>query len=303
MAELEDVKKVESVVAKRVRTSNKSRIEKDEQELKELLAQREGEGVQEDAENVKESTSSKTTEENGVSNEAIGKEEQSFKKRYGDLRKHLASKEKDWTSRIEKLETQLTKATNNELVLPKTEEEIDEWAKQYPDVAGIVETIASKKARESSAEIDKRLTEIETLRESAKKEKAEAELMALHPDFDKIRDSDEFHDWAEEQPKWVQDALYENPDDARSAARVIDLYKADNNIAKVSSKKNSDKEAASAIRPNRSRQTPQADETASYLKESQVNRMSSQEYEKNADNIMEAIRSGKFVYDISGAAR
>ena len=163
--------------------------------------------------------------------------------------------------------------------------------------------LSFKKARESSAEIDKRLTEIETLRESAKKEKAEAELMALHPDFDKIRESDEFHDWAEEQPKWVQDALYENPDDARSAARVIDLYKADNNIAKVSSTKNSDKEAASAIRPSRSRSTPQADETASYLKESQVNRMSAQEYEKNYDSIMEAIRSGKFVYDISGAAR
>jgi len=303
MPELEDVKPVKSVVAKRVRTGNKNRIEKDEQELKELLAEKEGKGVQEGTEDSKDASSGKTETKEDVSGEAIGKEEESFKKRYGDLRKHLASKEKDWTSRIEKLEAQLTKATKNELILPKTEEEIDAWAKEYPDVAGIVETIASKKARESSAEIDKRLTEIETLRESAKKEKAEAELMALHPDFDKIRESDEFHDWAEEQPKWVQDALYENPDDARSAARVIDLYKADNNIAKVSSTKNSDKEAASAIRPSRSRSTPQADETASYLKESQVNRMSSQEYEKNSDNIMEAIRSGKFVYDISGAAR
>ena len=303
MPELEDVKKVESVVAKRVRTGNKNRIEKDEQELKELLAEREGKGVQEGTEDSKDASSGETEKKDDVSGEVVGKEEQSFKKRYGDLRKHLASKEKDWTSRIEKLESQLTKATNNELVLPKTEEEIDAWAEQYPDVAGIVETIASKKARESSAEIDKRLTEIETLRESAKKEKAEAELMALHPDFDKIRDSDEFHDWAEEQPKWVQDALYENPDDARAAARVIDLYKADNNIDKVSSKTNSDKEAASAVKPSRSRLTPQADETASYLRESQVNRMSSQEYEKNADSIMEAIRSGKFVYDISGAAR
>ena len=303
MPELDEVKPVESVVAKRVRTGNKDRIKKDEQELKELLAEKEGNGVQEGTEDSKDASSGEAEKKDDVSGEAVGKEEQSFKKRYGDLRKHLASKEKDWTSRIEKLEAQLTKATKNELILPKTEEEIDAWAKEYPDVAGIVETIASKKARESSAEIDKRLTEIETLRESAKKEKAEAELMALHPDFDKIRESDEFHDWAEEHPKWVQDALYENPDDARSAARVIDLYKADNNIAKVSSTKNSDKEAASAIRPSRSRSTPQADETASYLKESQVNRMSAQEYEKNSDNIMEAIRSGKFVYDISGAAR
>ena len=303
MPELDEVKPVESVVAKRVRTGNKDRIKKDEQELKELLAEKEGNGVQEGTEDSKDASSGKTEKKDDVSGEAVGKEEQSFKKRYGDLRKHLASKEKDWTSRIEKLEAQLTKATKNELILPKTEEEIDAWAKEYPDVAGIVETIASKKARESSAEIDKRLTEIETLRESAKKEKAEAELMALHPDFDKIRESDEFHDWAEEQPKWVQDALYENPDDARSAARVIDLYKVDKNITSTPSKKNSDKEAASAIRPSRSRSTPQADETASYLKESQVNRMSAQEYEKNSDSIMEAIRSGKFVYDISGAAR
>tara|TARA_R100000742_G_C4275086_1_gene95355 strand:+ start:971 stop:1882 length:912 start_codon:yes stop_codon:yes gene_type:complete len=303
MPELDEVKPVESVVAKRVRTGNKDRIKKDEQELKELLAEKEGNGVQEGTEDSKDASSGETDKKDDVSGEAVGKEEQSFKKRYGDLRKHLASKEKDWTSRIEKLEAQLTKATKNELILPKTEEEIDAWAKEYPDVAGIVETIASKKARESSAEIDKRLTEIETLRESAKKEKAEAELMALHPDFDKIRESDEFHDWAEEQPKWVQDALYENPDDARSAARVIDLYKVDKNITSTPSKKNSDKEAASAIRPSRSRSTPQADETASYLKESQVNRMSAQEYEKNSDSIMEAIRSGKFVYDISGAAR
>jgi len=303
MPELDEVKPVESVVAKRVRTGNKDRIKKDEQELKELLAEKEGNGVQEGTEDSKDASSGETEKKDDVSEEAVGKEEQSFKKRYGDLRKHLASKEKDWTSRIEKLEAQLTKATKNELILPKTEEEIDAWAKEYPDVAGIVETIASKKARESSAEIDKRLTEIETLRESAKKEKAEAELMALHPDFDKIRESDEFHDWAEEQPKWVQDALYENPDDARSAARVIDLYKVDKNITSTPSKKNSDKEAASAIRPSRSRSTPQADETASYLKESQVNRMSAQEYEKNSDSIMEAIRSGKFVYDISGAAR
>ncbi len=301
--ELEDVKQTNSVMAKRVRTSNKDRIKQDEQELQELLAKKEGEGIQENPEDIKVSASSKTKQEDGVPTEALGKEEQSFKKRYGDLRRHLSDKEKDWNSRIEKLEGQLDKATKNELVLPKTEDEIDAWAKQYPDVASIVETIASKKAKESSAEIDKRLSEIEEMRDSAKKDKAEAELMALHPDFDKIRDSDEFHDWAEEQPKWVQDALYENPDDARSAARVIDLYKVDNNIAKVSSKTNNDKEAASAIRPSRSRSTPQADEKTSYLKESQVNRMSSQEYEKNSDSIMEAIRSGKFVYDISGGAR
>ena len=31
--------------------------------------------------------------------------------------------------------------------------------------------------------------------------------------------------------------------------------------------------------------------------------MSADEYEKNSDKIMEAIRSGNFIYDISGSAR
>jgi hypothetical protein len=31
--------------------------------------------------------------------------------------------------------------------------------------------------------------------------------------------------------------------------------------------------------------------------------MSAVEYEKQADDIMEAIRTGKFIYDLSGSAR
>ena len=111
------------------------------------------------------------------------------------------------------------KATKKEIKLPKSEEEIDEWSKEYPDVAAIVETIAMKKARETSANIEERLEKINAMSAEASKDKAEAELMKIHPDFNDIRDSDDFHEWADEQPKWVQDALYENDNDARSAAR------------------------------------------------------------------------------------
>ena len=37
--------------------------------------------------------------------------------------------------------------------------------------------------------------------------------------------------------------------------------------------------------------------------ESTVDKMSSAQYEKNAESIMEAIRSGECIYDISGSAR
>ena len=37
---------------------------------------------------------------------------------------------------------------NYALVPPKSDEDITKWANEYPDVAGIVETIAEKKAKE-----------------------------------------------------------------------------------------------------------------------------------------------------------
>lgn len=185
--------------------------------------------------------------------------------------------------------------------LPKSDEDIEQWAADYPDVAAIVETIAMKKAREQSTALEERMKAIDELQTSATKEKAEAELMRIHPDFDEIRESDDFHNWADEQPKWVQDALYDNDNDARSAARAIDLYKADMGITKQ--KPRSDKDAAKSVSTKNSRSKPQQDESSTFLKESEVQRMSPQEYEKMSDEIMEAIRSGKFIYDVSGSAR
>ena len=184
--------------------------------------------------------------------------------------------------------------------MPKSDEDLETWANKYPDVAAIVETIAIKKAKEQAAQLEERMKYVDEMQYSAKKEKAEAELMRLHPDFGDIRDSDEFHEWAEEQPKWIQDALYENDNDARSAARAIDLYKADRGIS--TKRKSSSKDAASNVNV-RSKNRPQSDESNSLFKESDVQRMSAVEYEQNSDAIMEAIRSGKFVYDISGSAR
>ena len=65
---------------------------------------------------------------------------------------------------------------------------------------------------------------------NASRDKAEAELLRLHPDFEDIRETDDFHNWVDEQPQSIQDALYENSSDARTAARAIDLYKADKSI-------------------------------------------------------------------------
>ena len=299
LAEVEPVKKAGFVSPRK--TNQEQRIEKDEKELQELIAEAKGEKSQEGTEEQQNTDSTQTSKKDEVQEEALTKEEQSFKKRYGDLRRYLSSKEKEWQSRIEALEGQLNKAAKNELVLPKSDEEIDAWAKQYPDVAGIVETIADKKAKERSIELDERVKQIEEMRFTATKEKAEAELMRLHPDFAEIRESDDFHDWAESQPKVIQDALYENADDAKSTAAVIDLYKHHKGISKPK-KTSSDKNAATAVNV-RSKTSPVSDDTKNQWSESQVEKMTDKEYAKNSEAIMESIRAGKFIYDISGAAR
>ena len=266
--------------------TQEERIKRDEEELEQLLKEQAGEAEE-------------TTEE--VEAEPTNAEEKTFKKRYSDLRRHQQKQAEDFKKELEELKRQLSDATKKEMKLPKSDEDIETWAKDYPDVAAIVETIAMKKAREQSSEIEARLKAIDEMQNSASKEKAEAQLMQLHPDFDEIRDSDSFHNWADEQPKWVQDALYENDNDARSAARAIDLYKADMGIGKKKTK--SDKDAAKTVSTKDSRSKPQDNEASTYLRESQVQKMSAQQYEKMSDEIMEAIRTGKFIYDVSGSAR
>ena len=263
--------------------SNEDRLKKEEEELEQLVAEQKGEAKQEEA-------------------EPEGAEEKSFKKRYGDLRRHMQQKEKEWSEKFNSIQSQLSEATKKEMKLPTSEEDLDAWIKKYPDVAGIVETIAIKKAKEQSAELEQRVKAVDEMRETAAREKAEAELMKLHPDFDEIRESDDFHDWVNEQPKSIQDALYENDTDARTAARAIDLYKADKNIS-TKKKKNTDKDAAKSVNSRNSRSRPDTSDGSGAILESEVNKMSAQEYEKRSDEIMEAIRTGNFVYDLSGNAR
>ncbi len=301
---------------------NANRVARDEAELKELLKQAgvidDGQEAEEEEQTAEAEPSSEESVAERVQAESrteqeeeepkakaqeepddseLSAEEKSFKKRYSDIRKYMQEKDAEHKAALEKLQAQLEAATKNELVLPKSDKDIEEWAKKYPDVAGIVEAIAEKKASERASELDSRLKEIEEMRATAKREKAEAELAALHPDFQDIRKDDAFHNWANSQPKWVQDALYENTEDAKSVARVIDLYKVDKGIT-TKKRSTEDKNAAASVTTKRTT-SPNHDEQSNYLRESQVAKMSMKEYEKRAEEIFEAQRQGKFIYDMS----
>ena len=264
--------------------SREEKLKQEEEELQELIDEQ-----KQDA-----------SPEEEVEEEPTNAEEKTFKKRYSDLRRHQQKQTDELKAEINNLKIQLEQSTKKQMQLPKSDEDIESWAKEYPDVAAIVETIAIKKANEQQASLEERVKALDDMQQSVSKQRAETELLQMHPDFDEIRNDDDFHAWAEEQPQWVQNALYENDNDARSAARAIDLYKADKNIT---AKKPSSKDAAKSVSTKGKRSKPASDDSGNSYKESDVQRMSAKEYEKHSDDIMEAIRNGKFIYDVSGSAR
>ena len=261
--------------------SKDEKLKKDEEELEQLLDEQKQDASTEEA-------------------EPTNAEEKTFKKRYSDLRRHQQKQTEELKTEITALKSQLEQSTKKQIKLPKSDEDIETWAKEYPDVAAIVETIAMKKAAEQSASLEQRVKALDDMQQDVSKQRAETELLQMHPDFDEIRNDDDFHTWAEEQPKWIQDALYENDNDARSASRAIDLYKADRSIT---TKKTNNRDAAKSVSTKGKRNKPVENESSSFLRESDVQRMTAKEYENKSDEIMEAIRQNKFVYDLSGSAR
>ena len=268
---------------------NRKRIEEDEKEIQELEGK-----IQEEEEVAVEATE----EEPEVEEKNLSREEKSFKKRYGDVRRHMQQKEKEWEEKFAALEARLGQES---IRPPKSDEDIESWAKEYPDVASIVETIAAKKAQEMFNKAEDRLQRLDAKEAEMSRSNAEQDIRKAHSDFDKLREADEFHDWVDEQPKWVQDALYENSDDARSVIRVIDLYKVDNGMTK--SDYAAKRKAAAGTVKKASKVEVEADDTTGSFKESDIARMSAQEYEKQEEAITKAIQSGKFIYDLSGNAR
>ena len=284
--------KVAGFVDSKHSNANRRRAEQEEKEIEELMQSRQEDTEEQEVVAVAEAPKEAASDED----KDLTREEKTYKKRYDDLRRH----QNKLVEQVKTLEAKVNDPAS--FAAPTTEEELEAWKEKYPDVANIVSTLAKKEAQAMYNAADERLSRLDEIAEQADRAKAEAEIRAIHSDFDDLKDSEVFHDWVDVQPKWVKDALYVNSDDPASVARVIDLYKADNNIVNKG-KKASAKKAAAAIVTKKGRTSVDADESNGRITESDVNKMSTVEYEKRSDEIMEAIRGGRFVYDMTGAAR
>jgi hypothetical protein len=265
------------------------RAKDEERELKDLIEVR----------NAKDNQLSDYEEEEDGS---IDAEESTFKKRYGDLRRHMQNVQSEHRKEMQTLEKKMTQIEGNKkFALPKSEAEIAQWSAKYPDVAKMMESIALKKSGEVSASMKKEMAGLQDMKREVVMAKAESELLQLHPDYDAIRKDPAFHEWAGIQPKWVQNSLYENEDNALACAKAITLYKAE--TRQLSYRSDDSSQAALKVK-TKSGPRVNADASAKgKFRESQVQSMTASEYDKNEEAISKSIQNGSFIYDVSGAAR
>ncbi len=286
------------------RKSNQAKIKRDEEELEALMKEMNGEASEptqnedEEEDGTEESeqlqdTEDENDEETSEGDESLSSEELSFKKRYGDLRSHSQKEKQKLDEEIANLKEQLKEASNKGVVPPTDEEQMAVWVEKHPEIASVVATLAREQAKEM---FGSRLDDLDNQQKELNRTKAENKIRENHSDFDELRASDEFHNWVEEQPKWIKDALYENEDDANSVIRVIDLYKSDKGD-KQAAAKTAQKQAAALVTKGTKKTVSDVTEKPTY-KESQIAKNSLSWFEKHEADIILAQKEGRFIYDL-----
>jgi len=215
----------------------------------------------------------------------VNAEEKVFKKRYDDLKRHYDSTISKHRNDISSLKEQLA-AKSSEIIPPKNKKELETWRLKYPDVYDTVKSIAIQEAQEQAKTVESKLKNLQEQTQTVAKEKAEVELMRLHPDFQEIRKTEDFHDWAKEQDPHIQGWLYENADNAKLAARAIDLYKMDKKFPsqKKESVKSAKAEAAKAVTSTKRGQEPDMTQKKIWSVE-EITKLKPQEYLRHEKDI------------------
>tara|TARA_R110000787_G_scaffold149940_1_gene263843 strand:+ start:374 stop:1252 length:879 start_codon:yes stop_codon:yes gene_type:complete len=215
-----------------------------------------------------------------------------YKKRYDDLKKHYDSKLNEFKSREQEL---LEEAANNRpsYVAPKSPEELEKFREEYPDVYEVVETVSHLQSEEKSKDLREKLEKLQTREQELVRKDAEKRLMDKHPDFEDIRNSDDFHGWAKEQPTSIQDWVYNNADDADLASRALDLFKKDIGMDVVQKKSNSKQSKKSAADMVSTKTTSVEPKQERIWTEREIAKMSMAQFDKHEAEISQAMQEGR----------
>ena len=215
-----------------------------------------------------------------------------YKKRYDDLKKHYDSKLNEFKSREQEL---LEKAAENrpQYKAPKSPEELEKFRQEYPDVYEVVETVSHLQSEEKSKDLREKLERLQQREQELVRKDAEKRLMDKHPDFEDIRNSDDFHGWAKEQHTSIQDWVYNNADNADLASRALDLFKRDIGMDTVQKKSNSKQSKKSAADMVSTKTTSVEPQQTKVWTEKEIAAMSMDEFDRHEAEISEAMQQGR----------
>ena len=216
-----------------------------------------------------------------------------YKKRYDDLKKHYDSRLSEFKQREQELIAEAT-ANRPEYQAPKTAEELEQFKAEYPDVYEVVETVAHLQSEDKVASLQQRLDALQERETEILKREAEKDLIAQHPDFEELRNSDEFHQWAEAQPEEIKDWIYNNPNNASLASKAIDLFKLENGLAPVKPSQN--KSVRSSAADMVSTKTTTVDEKQPKIwTQQEIAALPMAEYDRLEKEIDKAVEEGRVI--------
>ena len=120
-------------------------------------------------------------------------------------------------------------------------------------------------------------------------------LNERHPDFEDIRNSDDFHTWAKEQPDSIKNWIYSNANDADLASRAIDLFKRDKGIDLPKQTKSSSRTKGNAADMVSTKTTSVEPKQEKVWSEREIAALSMAEFDKYEKDISDAMQEGRIV--------
>ena len=217
-----------------------------------------------------------------------------YKKRYDDLKRYYDRKLGEWTSKETDLKTQL-RENRPKYTPPKSKEELAAFKTEYPDIYGVVETVSHLQSENQMSSLQEEVESLKKQNNALAQREAQLELARIHPDFNDIKESDDFHSWADSQPMEIKSWIYENNSDGKLAARAIDLYKKDRGFGlnkKTETKTATQNQGADLlVKTNEQVQVPSSNEVV--FNRSDIEKMSDAEFMEYEKQILKAQREGR----------
>ena len=234
------------------------------------------------------------TPEEAPEEEAQPRKRTNYKKRYDDLKKHYDQKLAEFKQTEQELRAEAMQA-QPAYSPPKSEEELESFKQEYPDLYNTVETVAHMQSQRQVADLEAQLQSMRQRESEVLRREAESTLKQRHPDFEDLRGDEDFHEWAKEQPEQIQDWIYKNPDNVTLASKAIDLYKLETGKSQTKSQPRQQRQQGSAADMVSTKTTSVDSKQPKIWTEREIAAMSLDQFDRYEDDIKQAMMEGRVV--------